>query len=83
VFLCVYRWRYSGQVALSRKAYLVVFALVVALLTAGGLYLRQQVKAAEKAVAECDTPAPPPKPATPPPKLPGFQVEAACGPGGK
>ena len=66
---------------LSRKAYLVVFALVVALLTAGGLYLRQQAKAAEKAAAECDNPAPPPKPATPPPKLPDFQVEAACGPG--
>lgn len=64
-----------------RKAYLVVFALVVALLTVGGLYLRQQAKAAEKAAAECDTPAPPPKPATPPPKLPDFQVEAACGPG--
>jgi len=68
-------------VAVSRKAYLVVFALVVALLTVGGLYLRQQARAAEKAAAECDTPAPPPKPATPPPKLPDFQVEAACGPG--
>ena len=66
---------------LSRKAYLVVFALVVALLTVGGLYFRQQAKAADKAAAECDTPAPPPKPATPPPKLPDFQVEAACGPG--
>lgn len=75
-------WRYSdGCVALPRKVYLVVFALVVALLTVGGLYLRQQAKAAEKAAAECETPAPPPKPATPPPKLPDFQVEAACGPG--
>jgi len=81
VFICVHPWRYSGQVALSRKAYLVVFALVVALLTAGGVYLRQQAKAAERAAAECDTPAPRPKPATPPPKLPDFQVEAACGPG--
>jgi len=81
VFICVYPWRYSGCVAFSRKAYLVVFALVVALLTAGGLYLREQAKAAERAAAECDTPAPPPKPATPPPKLPDFQVEAACGPG--
>jgi hypothetical protein len=68
-------------VALPRKVYLVVFALVVALLTVGGLYLRQQAKAAEQAAAECETPAPPPKPATPPPKLPDFQVEAACGPG--
>lgn len=67
--------------ALPRKVYLVVFALVVALLTVGGLYLRQQARAAEKAAAECETPAPPPKPATPPPKLPDFQVEAACGPG--
>ena len=75
-------WRYSdGCVALPRKVYLVVFALVVALLTVGGLYLRQQAKAAEKAAAECETPAPPPKPATSPPKLPDFQVEAACGPG--
>jgi len=78
----VHLWRYSdGCVALPRKVYLVVFALVVALLTVGGLYLRQQAKAAEKAAAECETPAPPPKPATPPPKLPDFQVEAACGPG--
>ena len=67
--------------ALPRKVYLVVFALVVALLTVGGLYLRQQAKAAEKAAADCETPAPPPKPATPPPKLADFQVEAACGPG--
>ena len=82
MFICVHLWRYSdGCVALPRKVYLVVFALVVALLTVGGLYLRQQAKAAEKAAAECETPAPPPKPATPPPKLPDFQVEAACGPG--
>ena len=67
--------------AVPRKVYLVVFALVLALLALGGLYVRQQAKAAEKAAAECDTPAPPPKPATPPPKLPDFQVEPACGPG--
>jgi hypothetical protein len=81
VFFCVHLWRYPEYVALSRKAYLVVLALTVALLAVGGLYLRQQAKAAEKAAAECDNPAPPPRPATPPPKLPDFQVEAACGPG--
>jgi hypothetical protein len=72
---------YSGShVAVPRKAYLVVL-LVVVLLAAGGLYLRHRVKAMEAAAAECETPAPPPKPATPPPNLPGFQVAAACGPG--
>jgi hypothetical protein len=80
----VYLWSIRGLfwgVALPRKPYLVVFALVVALLAVGGLYLRQQAKAAAKAAAECDSPAPPPKPTTPPPKLPDFQVEPACGPG--
>jgi hypothetical protein len=68
-------------VALPRKLYLVVFALALVVLAAGGLYLRHHLKAAEAAAANCDNPAPPPKPATPPPNLPGFEVAAACGPG--
>lgn len=64
-----------------RRVYLVVF-LVIAIAAAGvGFYLRQHAKATEKAVAECDSPAPPPKPATPPPDIPGFAVESSCGPG--
>jgi hypothetical protein len=65
-------------VALSRKAYLVIFLVLVALAAAGGAYYRYRVL---KAVAECDSPAPPEKPATPPPNLPGFQTGEACGPG--
>jgi hypothetical protein len=82
----VLRIEYSRFILVSgvmsvRRVYLVIW-LVIALVAAGvGLYLRQHAKATEKAVAECDTPAPPPKPTTPPPKLPGFAVEAACGPG--
>ena len=64
--------------ALSRKAYLVVFAILLALAAAAGAYYRYYVA---RAVAECDTPAPPEKPATPPPNLPGFQTGEACGPG--
>jgi hypothetical protein len=66
---------------MPRKLYLVVFALLMVLLAAGGLYLRQHAKAIEKAAAECETPAPPPKPTTPPPNLPGFAVAEACGAG--
>jgi flagellar basal body-associated protein FliL len=66
-------------VALGRKAYLVIFLVVlVALAAAAGAYYRYRVL---KAVAECDSPAPPEKPATPPPNLPGFQTGGACGPG--
>ena len=66
-------------VALTRKGYLVVFAaILLALAVAGGAYYRYRVL---KAVAECDTPAPPEKPKTPPPNLPGFQTGEACGPG--
>lgn len=64
--------------ALGRKAYLVIFLMLVALAVAGGAYYRHRVM---KAVAECDSPAPPQKPATPPPNLPGFQTTEACGPG--
>jgi hypothetical protein len=65
-------------VALGRKGYLVVFAILLALAAAAGAYYRYHVL---KAVAECDSPAPPEKPATPPPNLPGFQTGEACGPG--
>jgi len=65
-------------VALTRKTYLVIFVILLALLAAGGAYYRYRVL---KAVAECDSPAPPEKPATPPPNLPGFQTGEACGPG--
>lgn len=65
--------------ALRRSTYLVILAILVALLAAGGAYYRYRVL---KAVAECDSPAPPEKPATPPPNLPGFQTGEACGPGG-
>ena len=64
-----------------RRVYLVIFAVLALAVGGVGFYLRHHAKATEKAVAECDTPAPPPKPATPPPNLPGFAVEAACGPG--
>ena len=63
--------------ALGRKGYLIAFAILLALLAAGAYY-RSRV---QKAVADCDMPAPPPKPATPPPNLPGFTTGAACGPG--
>ena len=64
--------------ALTRKTYLVIFVMLLALLAAGGAYYRYRVL---KAVAECDAPAPPEKPSTPPPNLPGFQTGEACGPG--
>jgi hypothetical protein len=73
---------------MNRKVYFTVFVTLVALLTVGGLYLRYRSVAAARALrpgsgqaANCDTPAPPPKPATPPPKLPDFQIEAGCGTG--
>jgi len=64
-----------------RRVYLVILAVIALTAVGVGFYLRHHARATEKAVAECDTPAPPPKPATPPPKLPGFTVEASCGPG--
>ena len=51
--------------------------LVAALAMAGAFYVRYRV---DKAVGECDTPAPPEKPATPAPNLPGFAAGDACGP---
>jgi hypothetical protein len=71
---------------MSRKVYFTVFVALVALLTVGGLYLKHRSVTADRALrpgqaANCDTPAPPPKAATPPPKLPDFQIEAGCGTG--
>ena len=69
--------------ALTRRAYLVIFVVLVVILAATSLYLRQRAAraAALRQPVPCDTPAPPPKPATPPPKLPDFAIETACGPG--
>jgi hypothetical protein len=78
---CVCLWRVDIlTVGMSRRIYLVLLLLLVAV-AATGVYLRQraQANAARAANANCDTPAPPPPPANPPPKLPGFAVEAACG----
>jgi hypothetical protein len=73
-----------------RRIYLVIFVALMAL-AASGVYLRQRAKAAEalrQAAANCDTPAAPvpiraegPVPAAPPPNLPGFKIEPACGTG--
>jgi hypothetical protein len=64
-------------VQLTRRASIVIAVVLLALVAAGALYMRYRV---DKAVAECDSPAPPGKPATPPPNLPGFQTAEACGP---
>lgn len=66
--------------AVLRKSYLVILVMLLGLLAGLGAYYRYRVL---KAVAECDSPAPPQKPATPPPNLPGFQTGEACGPGGQ
>ena len=63
---------------LTRRASIVIAILLLALVAGGALYMPYRV---DKAVAECDSPAPPGKPATPPPNLPGFQAGEACGPG--
>lgn len=63
---------------MRRKVYLVIF-VVLAVLAATGVYLRARSRAAAVAAANCDSPAPPPPPSTPPPKLPGFAIEPACG----
>jgi hypothetical protein len=63
------------------RVYLIVLAAVLVAALATAAYLRMRAIETEKAAASCDTPAPPPKPATPPPKIPGFEIEAACGPG--
>jgi hypothetical protein len=66
---------------MNRTRYLVLFAVLMAM-AATGVYVRQRAKtAAAAAAANCDTPAPPPPEATPPPTLPGFAIEPACGTG--
>lgn len=63
--------------AAARKLYLVIIlALAVLALAGTAAYVRQRAIEA----ATCETPAPPPKPATPPPNLPGFAAaEVSCG----
>ena len=81
MFVRVFPWRVGIlDCGMSRRFYLVLFVLFLAV-AATGIYLRQRAKAAEAAAANCETPAPPPPPATPPPNLPGFAVEPACGTG--
>jgi hypothetical protein len=63
---------------LIRRFYLVVFVIAMVALAGTVLYLRHRAIAGA-AAANCDTPAPPPKPATPPPNLPKFELEAGCG----
>jgi hypothetical protein len=65
-------------VALTRRGYLVILLILAAVVTAGAMYYRASV---DKAAADCAMPAPPEKPKTPPPKLPGFETGSACGPG--
>jgi len=65
-------------VARGLRSYLVIFLILVALAAAGALYWRARV---DKAAADCAMPAPPEKPKTPPPNLPGFAMGTACGPG--
>jgi hypothetical protein len=60
-----------------RRAYLVLLLLLLAAV-ATGVYFRQRTL---RQAANCETPAPQPPQATPPPKLPGFAVEASCGTG--
>lgn len=62
----------------TRRFYLVVFVALVAVLTITGVYLRHRAIRAAEAAAGCETPAPPPKPAAPPPRLPDFELEAGC-----
>jgi hypothetical protein len=64
-------------VARKRLYLVIIVALAVLALAATAAYVRQRGIEA----ANCETPAPPPKPATPPPNLPGFAAEPACGTG--
>jgi hypothetical protein len=78
-FACAFRRRVGILGFVGRRVYLVIFVVLMAV-AAAGVYMRQRAKAAAAAqAAACDTPAPPPPPATPPPKLPGFAIEAAYG----
>ena len=64
--------------ALTRRGYLVILLILAALAAAGTVYYRA---ALDRAAADCAMPAPPEKPKTPPPDLPGFEIGSACGPG--
>ena len=64
--------------ALTRRTYLAVLLILLGLAVAGGAYYRSRVN---QAAADCAMPAPPEKPKTPPPNLPGFTTGDACGPG--
>ena len=64
---------------MTRTTYLIIFAALVVAIALSGVYVRQRARATAAAAAACDNPAPPPSPTTPPPKLPGFQIEPACG----
>ncbi|MEO6235564.1 MAG: hypothetical protein ABIQ52_01110 [Vicinamibacterales bacterium] len=65
---------------MTRRRYLVVLAVLLALAVTG-VYLRLRAGMAAAAIAGCTSPAPPPPPSAPPPKLPGFAIEPACGTG--
>lgn len=66
---------------MTRRFYLVIFSVVLIAIAATGVYLRQRAIQAAQAAAECDTPALPPPPTAPPPKLPGFTLEPGCATG--
>ena len=66
-----------SRVTPKRRLYFVIIVLLVVALAATAAYVRQRAID----TANCETPAPPPKPATPPPNLPGFAAEPACGTG--
>lgn len=63
------------------RLYLVLIAVFLVAALATAAYLRHRAIETEKAVAACDTPPPPSKPATPPPNLPGFEPAGSCAPG--
>ena len=64
--------------ALTRRTYVAVFLILLGLAVIAGAYHRYRV---DQAAADCAMPAPPEKPRTPPPNLPGLTDGTACGPG--
>lgn len=64
---------------MPRRYYLVILTVLVVALATTGIYVRQRAVATERAAAECDSPALPPPPASPLPRLPGFTLEPGCG----
>jgi hypothetical protein len=65
-------------VALTRRTTLAILLILLGLAVAGAGYWRYRVN---QAALDCAMPAPPEKPKTPPPNLPGFADGTACGPG--